>query len=165
MAQPTRASTWRPTTILVCQSMLPSARSGVMHGSAKRDVVVVFIGDVGGHRLGRCASWANKARWWELRGHGHGARIRCQRLPVNRPRETLLAQYTRERCCCKKVISQNLRELASMAVLPDGRLASEALDGQIKLWPKDSTGGPVVLAHGSPSPRSLLPSSDCPPPL
>src|SRR5215211_3608643 len=50
MAQPTRASTWRPTTILVCQSMLPSARSGVMHGSAKRDVVVVFIGDVGGRR-------------------------------------------------------------------------------------------------------------------
>src|SRR5215211_3807190 len=36
MAQPTRATTCRPTTILVCQSMLPSLRSGIMHGSAIR---------------------------------------------------------------------------------------------------------------------------------
>ena len=36
-----------------------------------------------------------------------------------------------------------------LAVLPDGRLASAGLDGQIKLWPKDGTGEPVVLAHGS----------------
>ena len=33
----------------------------------------------------------------------------------------------------------------SLAVLPDGRLASGGDDGQIKLWPKDGTGEPVVL--------------------
>ena len=38
----------------------------------------------------------------------------------------------------------------SLAVLADGRLASGGDDGQIKLWPKDGTGEPVVLPHGSP---------------
>ena len=42
----------------------------------------------------------------------------------------------------------------SLAVLPDGRLASGGDDGQIKLWPKDGRGEPVVLQHGS-SVRSL----------
>src|SRR4051812_43688360 len=39
---------------------------------------------------------------------------------------------------------------SSLAVLPDGRLVSSALDGLIKLWPQDGRGGPVVLDHGSP---------------
>ena len=33
----------------------------------------------------------------------------------------------------------------SLAVLPDGRLASAGLHGKIKLWPKDDAGEPVVL--------------------
>jgi hypothetical protein len=33
----------------------------------------------------------------------------------------------------------------SLTVLPDGRLASGGADGNIKLWPKDGTGAPVVL--------------------
>ena len=37
----------------------------------------------------------------------------------------------------------------SLAVLPDGRLASGGADGKIKLWPKDGTGEPVVLTHGN----------------
>ena len=37
----------------------------------------------------------------------------------------------------------------SLAVLADGRLASAGDDGNIKIWPKDETGTPVVLAHGS----------------
>src|SRR4051794_31367436 len=32
--------------------------------------------------------------------------------------------------------------------LADGRLASGGGDGQIKIWPKDGRGEPVVLAHG-----------------
>ena len=36
----------------------------------------------------------------------------------------------------------------SLAVLADGRLASGGED-QIKLWPKDGRGEPVILAHGS----------------
>jgi WD40 repeat protein len=35
----------------------------------------------------------------------------------------------------------------SVAVLPDGRLASGGDDAKIKLWPKDGTGGPVVFSH------------------
>ena len=38
----------------------------------------------------------------------------------------------------------------SLAVLADGRLASGGKDGKIKLWPKEGTGEPVVLSHGSP---------------
>ena len=47
--------------------------------------------------------------------------------------------------------------VSSLAVLADGRLASGSDDdnGQIKLWPKDGAGEPVVLAHGSPV-RSLV---------
>jgi WD40 repeat protein len=33
-------------------------------------------------------------------------------------------------------------------VLADGRLASGGGDGNIKLWPKEGTGEPVVLSHG-----------------
>ena len=36
-----------------------------------------------------------------------------------------------------------------MAVLADGRLASGGNDDQIKLWPKEGIGEPMVLAHGS----------------
>jgi WD40 repeat protein len=36
----------------------------------------------------------------------------------------------------------------SLAVFADGRLASGGDDGQIKLWPKEGTGGPVLLRHG-----------------
>jgi hypothetical protein len=39
--------------------------------------------------------------------------------------------------------------VTSLAVLGDGRLASGDDDGQIKLWPKDGTGEPVVLRHSS----------------
>jgi WD40 repeat protein len=38
--------------------------------------------------------------------------------------------------------------VTSLAVLSDGRLASGGADGEIKLWPKDGTGEPVVLTHG-----------------
>jgi WD40 repeat protein len=34
-------------------------------------------------------------------------------------------------------------------VLPDGRLVSGGGNGQIKLWPADGQGEPVVLTHGS----------------
>jgi WD40 repeat protein len=37
-----------------------------------------------------------------------------------------------------------------LAVLGDGRLASGADDGTIKLWPKEATGEPAVLFQGSP---------------
>ena len=37
----------------------------------------------------------------------------------------------------------------SVVVLADGRLASGGGDGQIKLWPRDGVGEPVVLSHGS----------------
>jgi WD40 repeat protein len=40
--------------------------------------------------------------------------------------------------------------VTSLAVLSDGRLASASEDGKIKLWPRDGTGRPVVLSHGSP---------------
>src|SRR5271165_71632 len=36
-----------------------------------------------------------------------------------------------------------------MAVLADGRLASGGNDDQIKLWPKEGIGEPMVLAHGT----------------
>jgi energy-coupling factor transporter ATP-binding protein EcfA2 len=36
----------------------------------------------------------------------------------------------------------------SLAVLPDGRWASGGSDGNIKLWPRDGVGEPVVLPHG-----------------
>jgi WD40 repeat protein len=36
--------------------------------------------------------------------------------------------------------------VTSLAVLPDGRLTSAGRD--VRLWPKDGTGDPVVLAHG-----------------
>jgi len=39
--------------------------------------------------------------------------------------------------------------IRALAVLPDGRLASGGDDGEIKLWPKEGTGEPVVLSHGS----------------
>jgi len=39
-------------------------------------------------------------------------------------------------------------EVWSLAVLSDGRLASGAKDGTIKLWPKDGADEPVVLTHG-----------------
>ena len=42
----------------------------------------------------------------------------------------------------------------SLAVLADGRLASGGDDGQIKVWPRDGVGKPVILQHGSPV-RSL----------
>ena len=38
--------------------------------------------------------------------------------------------------------------VGSLAVLADGRLASGGQDGNIKLWPKEGTGEPVVLSHG-----------------
>ena len=40
--------------------------------------------------------------------------------------------------------------MLSLAVLADGRLASGGRDGNIKLWPKDGTGEPVVRSQGSP---------------
>jgi WD40 repeat protein len=40
-------------------------------------------------------------------------------------------------------------DVSSLAVLADGRLAS-AGGGEIKLWPKEGTGEPVVLSHGTP---------------
>jgi WD40 repeat protein len=36
-----------------------------------------------------------------------------------------------------------------LAVLGDGRLASGDEDGQIKLWPRDGAGEPMILRHGS----------------
>jgi WD40 repeat protein len=36
-----------------------------------------------------------------------------------------------------------------LAVMADGRLAGGGRDGTIKVWPKDFTGEPVVLSHGS----------------
>ncbi|NGZ09595.1 MAG: hypothetical protein CV088_09430 [Nitrospira sp. LK70] len=48
-------------------------------------------------------------------------------------------------------------EVTSLAVLPDGRLASgSGYDGTIKLWPKDGTGEPVVLSHGGAGVSSLV---------
>jgi len=41
-------------------------------------------------------------------------------------------------------------------VLGDGRLASGGEDGKIKLWPKEGTGEPVVLAHGGVSSLAVL---------
>jgi WD40 repeat protein len=38
--------------------------------------------------------------------------------------------------------------VTSLAVLPDGRLTSAGRD--VRLWPKDGMGDPVVLAHGGP---------------
>jgi hypothetical protein len=43
------------------------------------------------------------------------------------------------------VLSQGSRVL-SLAVLADGRLASGGDDGEIKAWPKEDTGEPVVLS-------------------
>jgi WD40 repeat protein len=36
-----------------------------------------------------------------------------------------------------------------LALLADGRLASGGGDGQIKVWPRDRVGDPVILSHGS----------------
>ena len=47
----------------------------------------------------------------------------------------------------------------SLAALTDGRLASGGEDGNIKIWPKEDTGEPVVLSHGC-SVRSLAVLSD-----
>ncbi len=47
------------------------------------------------------------------------------------------------------VLPQN-SSVSSLAVLMDGRLASGGQDGNIKLWPKDSKGEPLVLSNGSP---------------
>ena len=38
----------------------------------------------------------------------------------------------------------------SLVQLRDGRLASTDLSGAIKLWPKQGTGEPVILWHGTP---------------
>src|SRR5262249_17588988 len=43
--------------------------------------------------------------------------------------------------------------VGSLAVLADGRLASGAEDGTIKLWPMDSTEEPAVLSQGRPISR------------
>jgi hypothetical protein len=36
----------------------------------------------------------------------------------------------------------------SLAALSDGRLASGGDNGEVKLWPKDGKGEPIVLRHG-----------------
>jgi WD40 repeat protein len=37
---------------------------------------------------------------------------------------------------------------SALTVVADGRLAGGGQDGNIKLWPKEGTGEPVVLSHG-----------------
>jgi WD40 repeat protein len=47
----------------------------------------------------------------------------------------------------------------SLAALADGQLASGGDDGKIRLWPKDGSGEPVILTHGS-EVRSLAAMAD-----
>jgi hypothetical protein len=41
------------------------------------------------------------------------------------------------------------RPINSLAVLPDGRLASGDIGGSIELWPVKGTGESVFLTHGA----------------
>jgi hypothetical protein len=45
------------------------------------------------------------------------------------------------------VRSHGRSSVLTLAVLADGQLASSGYDGEIKLWPKDATGKPVVRLH------------------
>ena len=45
-------------------------------------------------------------------------------------------------------LASGVGEVSSLAVLADGGLASGGQDGNIKLWPKEGMGEPVVLSHG-----------------
>ena len=55
-----------------------------------------------------------------------------------------------------RVLGHSGHSVISLAALGDGRLASGGEDGKIKLWPKEGTGEPVVLAHGGVSSLAVL---------
>jgi hypothetical protein len=65
------------------------------------------------------------------------------------------APTARSRCGPRRVppsrwSSRRAARSLSLAVLPDGRVASGGRDGTIKLWAEEGTGEPAVLSQGSP---------------
>jgi WD40 repeat protein len=69
---------------------------------------------------------------------------------VNRPTEADALEATRIAMTRLplQVLSHGSR-VRSLVVLADGRLASAGDDDQIKLWPRDGVGEPIILRHGS----------------